>query len=451
MSEALAEPGVIRLKLPRPHPGQIRVIAEAAHRNVTLCGRGWGKTRLGVDRGIDGMLRELPVGWFAPTYKILADAWRVLKRLTAPVTVDKSETEHRLVLATGGSVECWSLENPDAGRSRRYGRVIIDEAGMIADLDTIWEESIRPTLSQHRGDAWFLGTPKGRRRFFWHLFQRGMKGDAGWKSWQLPSIENPYLSREDIEEARLEMCATEMGRKRFEQEYLGIPMEDEGNPFGFDAIRACAQPQSLEEPAVWGWDLAKSVDYTVGYALDRYGRWCRMIRIQKPWNETEQVILDAIGNCPTLIDSTGVGDPIVERLQQKRPMRIEGFKFTGQSKQQLMEGLASALQRQALSFEDGVTRIELEAFEYEYRKTGVSYSAPSGLHDDCVCALALAWRMFESKFGRAPLVLPGVSATLDGKALEQKMAEVEARREARIKAILDAKKAQGTGESDVEE
>ena len=35
---------------------------------------------------------------------------------------------------------------------------------------------------------------------------------------------------------------------------------------------------------------------------------------------------------------------------------------------------------------------ELEAFEYEYTRTGVRYTAPPGMHDDCVCALALAVR-----------------------------------------------------------
>ena len=41
-------------------------------------------------------------------------------------------------------------------------------------------------------------------------------------------------------------------------------------------------------------------------------------------------------------------------------------------------------------FRSGVIVKELEAFEYEYTRTGVRYSAPEGLHDDAVCALALA-------------------------------------------------------------
>ncbi len=55
-----------------------------------------------------------------------------------------------------------------------------------------------------------------------------------------------------------------------------------------------------------------------------------------------------------------------------------------------MEGLAVAIQKQEIGFPDGVIANELESFEYEYTRTGVRYSAPSGMHDDTVCALALA-------------------------------------------------------------
>jgi hypothetical protein len=59
-----------------------------------------------------------------------------------------------------------------------------------------------------------------------------------------------------------------------------------------------------------------------------------------------------------------------------------------------MEGLAKAIQERKITFPDGPIKDELESFEYEFSRTGVKYSAPSGLHDDCVCSLALAWHMF---------------------------------------------------------
>jgi hypothetical protein len=88
------------------------------------------------------------------------------------------------------------------------------------------------------------------------------------------------------------------------------------------------------------------------------------------------------------VDSTGVGDAVLESLQAGGRRNFEGFHFTSASKQQIMEGLAVAIQKQEIGFPDGVIVNELESFEYEYMRTGVKYSAPSGMHDDCVCALA---------------------------------------------------------------
>jgi hypothetical protein len=89
------------------------------------------------------------------------------------------------------------------------------------------------------------------------------------------------------------------------------------------------------------------------------------------------------------VDSTGVGDPIVEDCNATAG-GVHGFKFTATSKQQIMEGLAAVLQRREVTFPAGWLRNELDAFEYVYTQSGVRYSAPEGLHDDGVCALALA-------------------------------------------------------------
>ena len=55
-----------------------------------------------------------------------------------------------------------------------------------------------------------------------------------------------------------------------------------------------------------------------------------------------------------------------------------------------MELLASTIHKCEVGFPDNVIKEELEIFEYQYTSTGVRYNAPSGFHDDCVNALALA-------------------------------------------------------------
>ena len=107
---------------------------------------------------------------------------------------------------------------------------------------------------------------------------------------------------------------------------------------------------------------------------------------------SKRKLIEIIGDKPALIDSTGVGDPIVEELQRSLQL-VQSFKFTSQSKQQIMEGLASRIQSVGIQFPDGWLRDELDSFEFEYSRTGVRYSAPSGSHDDGVCALALAVRL----------------------------------------------------------
>ena len=138
-------------------------------------------------------------------------------------------------------------------------------------------------------------------------------------------------------------------------------------------------------------DLAKSYDWAVIAGLNDAGQLVKFDRWQSDWGSTKRRILNTVGTKPTLIDSTGVGDPIVEEIQIGKE-NIEGLKFTSGSKQQLMEGLAMAFQNGEITIHPSQTILieELEAFEFIYTRTGVKYSAPDGMHDDGVCALALA-------------------------------------------------------------
>lgn len=165
------------------------------------------------------------------------------------------------------------------------------------------------------------------------------------------------------------------------------------NPFGLPYIDQCTYPISREPAVCYGVDLAKSHDWTVIIGLDKSGSVCHFDRFQKDWKSTLEA-LRALPPVPVKLDSTGVGDPIVEDFQRIRG-NILGFKFSAHSKQQIMEGLAVAIQKRLITFPDGDITRELSNYEYEYTNTGVRYSCPKG-HDDCVCALALAWDLHKS-------------------------------------------------------
>lgn len=381
------DPTTARVILPEPHDKQWAIINGANKRNAVECGRRFGKTKLGGLLAALPAIKGQPVGWFAPNYKIMLGAWQDICGYLAPAITYKGKTDMRLELVGGGEIEFWSLHNNEnAGRSRKYARVICDEASLVRNFEVIWQNSIRPTLTDLRGDAWFLFTPKGHN-YAHRLYQKGKTEDI-WSSWRFGTIDNPYIDPEEIEEAR-----RELPERVFNQEYLGIPADDGGNPFGLQHIALCVGPISTDKPVAFGVDLAKSQDWVVVVGLDRAGRVCVFDRWQHiPWRETEDRIFELVGYTPTKMDSTGVGDPIVEGMARDRPS-ISGYKFkTGpEGKQKLMEGLMRAIQSHSIRFPDNEIRHELEVFEYELRPGGgVRYSAASGMHDDCVCALALA-------------------------------------------------------------
>lgn len=366
------------------HPGQLEVDGSLARFSVLEIGRRWGKTTYGRVKAQRRAIMRGKVGWCAPTYKYLADPMRDIDRALAPLTSRIDRVEKRLELVTGGIIDFWSLEDIDAGRGRDYDLIVVDEAGFVPNLLQWWRNSARPTLSDRKGHALFLGTPKGTGDFH-RLFTEAEGDTTGtMRAFRIGTIGNPFIDPDEIESARRSLPP-----EVFAQEYEGVPAEDGGNPFGLDAIRSCIGPMSSAEPECWGVDLAKSHDWTVAVALDKHGSICRLERWQTPWTVTRERLARMIAEKPAQIDSTGVGDPIVEDIR-KVCRRAEGFKFTSQSKQQLMEGLQIAIQTQEIRFPDGWLRSELEAFGFRYSGRGsVAYEATVG-HDDGVCALALA-------------------------------------------------------------
>lgn len=364
------------------HEAQQKVSDERKRFNALCCGRRWGKSLMAVNLLSETSLDGYPAGYFAPTYKLLEITFKQALETLDPVIKRKHDNQF-IELITGGIIDFWSLDNQHAGRSRKYKRVIVDEAAFVKQLWESWTQALRPTLTDLKGDAWFLSTPKGKNDFF-KLYQRGKTGEENWMSWQMPTSTNPFIDISEIKDAQ-----KDLPELAFSQEYLAEFNDNVANPFGFQFIKLCTMPMSREPAICFGIDLAKSFDWTVIIGLDRFGQVCFFERFQNDWHITKQKILQ-LPKAPMKVDSTGVGDPIVEDLQRQRP-NITGFKYNQTSKQQLMEGLQAAIQQRKITFPEGLITAELEQFEYEYTRTGVKYTAPPGMHDDCVNALALAF------------------------------------------------------------
>lgn len=324
--------------------------------------------------------------WISPIYAQAKIAFRRMKLAIPREVYTVNESELTLTLINGAVLWFKGGDNPDSLYGEDVYASVIDEASRCKEES--WH-AVRSTLTATRGPVRIIGNVKGRQNWFYRLARKAEAGEPGMHYARITAkdaVAAGVIAQSEVEDARRQLPEA-VYRELYEAE----PSDDEGNPFGVDAIRTCIGPLSDAPPVAYGVDLAKSHDWTVVVGLDANGHVCRFLRFQVPWEVTIGRIQSEIDMQPTLVDSTGVGDPILERLQ-KGPGRFEGFHFSAPSKQQLMEGLAVAIQNREIVFPDGVITNELEAFEYVYSRSGVHYSAPEGLFDDCVCALALAWK-----------------------------------------------------------
>lgn len=382
------------LQLPRLYPKQLEFISSPKKISVTFASTKSGKTvacgtkilTVAWEKGGPGR----DCYWFAPAFAVADIMYRRMKkwlrRADPGMTIWRgNDSDHYIELIHGGRIYFKGAERPD----NLYGPdaifVVIDEGTRCRA--EILDVAVSLTTATE-GKILIIGNMKGRSNWQFLLWTRGMTGTdqdvSAFKLDAYDAVEGGVIKLETIESAQ-----RTLPEHVFRALYLCEPADSGTNPFGIQAIAACAGPGSCATPAAVGCDLAKSTDWTVVLGLDKFGHCCLFDRFQQPWLTTVPRLVSTIGKSRALVDSTGVGDPIVEQLQSKLP-NVQGFKFTSQSKQQIIEGLAVAIQQGEVHGLPDIVRMELECFEYEYSATGVKYSAPQGMHDDTVCALALA-------------------------------------------------------------
>jgi phage FluMu gp28-like protein len=295
-----------------------------------------------------------------------------------------NETKLLLTLPTGARIEFKSGEKPDNLYGDDVYAAVIDEASRMREES--WY-ALRSTLTATQGKCKLIGNVKGKKNWFYKLGERARQGEAEYKYFKITAYD---AAREGIiSEKEIEQAKRDLPDYVFRELYLAEPADDKSNPFGLDAIRKCIAPLSNKPAVSFGIDLAKYTDWTVITGLDSENRVCYSDRFQNDWSQTKQRIIGVVGKTPAYIDATGIGDPIVEDLQKILP-KIFGFKYTSQSKQQLIESLVMEIQANTIRFPEEPYGSELENFEFEYTRTGVRYTAPPGLHDDAVNSLALA-------------------------------------------------------------
>lgn len=210
---------------------QAQIVTDKHRFRVVNCGRRFGKTTMAVEEMVACAVSadDKQVAYIAPTYQQARDiAWEMLKRksLAAILTVNESRLEITLKTVKGGRsrlvLRGW--ESVETLRGQRFDFIVIDEVASMRNFLIGWQEVLRPTLTDTKGSALFISTPKGFNHFY-DLFNMERDPERGqdYKSFHFTSYDNHFVPPEEIDKARQEMT-----EDRFAQEYLADFRKVEG-------------------------------------------------------------------------------------------------------------------------------------------------------------------------------------------------------------------------------
>lgn len=210
------------------HETQDTVAADRHRFRVICSGRRWGKTTLAIDTMIGCALYkpDARIAYIAPTFQQARDiAWSQLKKdvAQAGATVNESRLEITLQNEAGGKgfIILRGWESIETLRGQLFDLVVLDEVASMRNFNSSWNEVVRPTLTDRKGEAMFISTPKGFNHFY-DLYNQQEK-DSDYKSYHFTSYDNPHIPSEELDKAR-----QEIGEIRFGQEYLADFKKMEG-------------------------------------------------------------------------------------------------------------------------------------------------------------------------------------------------------------------------------
>lgn len=221
------------------HNKQLEVFESPARFKVVAAGRRGGKSYLScVMLLIEALkdvneagysLRNKDVFYIAPTFQMAKDImWNLLKDLGKDVIVSTHENTATATLINGRRICLKGSDRYDTLRGVGISFAVLDEFAFMKP--EVWDLIIRPTLADVEGSALFIGTPEGKNHFYDLWVEAGSEEWDEWEAFHFNSLDNPMISKKEIEHARQTMSAQAF-RQEFEASFAssgtGAFKEDE--------------------------------------------------------------------------------------------------------------------------------------------------------------------------------------------------------------------------------
>lgn len=238
-----------------PRPLQYKLHQQLKRFNVIVCHRRFGKTIFALNhlihRAISCPLIMPRYAYVAPNYgQAKRVVWDQLKHYTKNLPgVEFNESELRLDIHGNKSrIMLLSAEKPDVLKGIYLDGAVLDE---YATMDpATWSEVIRPALSDRKGGAIFIGTPKGQNNFY-KQYQYALNGD------EKTGLKDPdwfcalYKASQTgiVDAAELESARRAMTEDEYEQEFeCSFNAALSGAYFGKELAKAEAEGRIKDVP-----------------------------------------------------------------------------------------------------------------------------------------------------------------------------------------------------------
>jgi hypothetical protein len=196
---------------------QLEIANSTARFRVVLAGRRGGKTFLAMREVCRFASKPNSVVWMLANSRqqIKSLCWTKLKKKLNKLNWIQSTNESELTisLVNGSQICLKSAEQGDNLRGESLDAVLIDEFCDI-DLEEIWHQIIRPSLSDKKGHALFTGTPKAGNQSARDLYDNYLT-KKNWASFSYTTEEGGFVDADEIAQAR-----EDLSPKVFSQEYL---------------------------------------------------------------------------------------------------------------------------------------------------------------------------------------------------------------------------------------
>lgn len=389
------------IQMRRPHSDKQRAMIVYPGNVAAFAGRRFGKTDAYVQRIFYHMHQQPGLYWWVGLSWRSASmkrAFRIVSYYARRILQSMGITDRGYINRSTNEIkiphlgEIWfrTADNPESMAGEGIRGAVLDEFSLMQEI--VWTEYVQATLLDYGGWAAFGGVPKGNN---WasNLWRAAAERDD-WCQIHATSYDNPFMSRD-----RLDKIRAETSELLFRQEYLAEILSGEG--MVFRRVMEAATATAIDGPIpgrayVAGVDVADAADFTVISILDartreqvyidrfnRVGYTALEERIHADYNRW---------NVQTMvIEDNSIGQPVIDHLRD-RGLTIVPFHTSAATKQPLIQALQAAFEHGTIKILNDSAQIgELQAYEGKRTASGMSYSAPGGMHDDTVMALAFAW------------------------------------------------------------